>query len=160
MGRSEGNPPVFAELMILMKEQRFKAIETQIGVLVGRNAIYLNSVFYDGGNLIIEGSFNGRLASIPTNEDVFYRLIFSGVLALKMTELDSFYYFDPMSKTAGEGSSFDEILNSRWVAELGGKVTRNHKHYSFGTYDDIFDVVCDGYELQTWISKPFPIQKG
>ena len=86
-----------------MEEQRFKAIDTQIGVLVGRDAIHLNSVFYDGGNLIIEGSFNGRLASTPTNEDIFYRLTFSGVLALKLIELDSFYHFDPMSKTAGEG---------------------------------------------------------
>ena len=122
-----------------MEEEHFRTIETQIGVLVGRDAIHLNSVFYDGGDLIIEGSFNGRLASIPTNEDVFYRLTFSGVLALKMIELDSFYYFAPMSKTAGESSSFDDILNSRWVAELGGKVTQNHKHYSFGTYNDIFD---------------------
>lgn len=143
-----------------MEEERFRAIDTQIGALVGRDAIHLNSVFYDGGNLIIEGSFNGRLASIPTNEDVFYRLTFSGVLALKMIELDSSDHFDLMGETAREGSSFDEILNSRWVAELGGKVTRDHKHYSFGTYDDIFDVVCDGYELQAWISKPFPVQKG
>ena len=143
-----------------MEEERFKAIETQIGVLVGRDAIYLNSLLYDGGDLIIEGNFNGHLASIPTDDDLFYRLTSLGVLALKMIELDSLYHLNAMNGIAGDCSSFDEIINSRWVARLGGKVTRDHKHYHFGTYDDTFEVVSEGYELKMWTTKPFPSQKG
>lgn len=143
-----------------MGEQHFRAIETQIGVLVGRDAISLDLLYYDGGNLILEGSLNGHLASAATDDHIFYRLTFSGVLALKMIEIDSLYHLDPMSGVMGDCSSFDEIVNSHWVAELGGKVTRDHKHYHFGTYDDTFEVVCEGYELKVWASKPFADQKG
>ncbi len=143
-----------------MKEQHFSPIKTQLGTLIGRDAIYLNSMFYDGGDLIFEGNVNGHLASIPTNDNVFYRLTFSGVMALKMIELDSLYHLDPMSDISGDCSSFDQIINSQWIAELGGKVTAAHKHYHFGTYDDIFEVVCEDYELNMWTTKPFSTQKG
>lgn len=143
-----------------MGQSFFQPIETQIGVLVGRNAIYLNSTFYDGYNLILEGSFNGHLASKPTDEDVFYRLTFSGVLSLRMIEIDSLYHSNPMKDIEGDGSCFDKIVNSSWIAGVGGKVTPNHKHYHFGTYDDTFEIACENYELKTWITTPFVTQKG
>ena len=142
-----------------IEEQHFRAIETGIGVLVGRDAISLNCLFYDGGDLILEGSFNGHLASVPTNDHIFYKLTFSDVLALKMIEFGSLCPLDPMSEVMGDCSSFDEIINSHWVAELGGKVTQDHKHYHFGTYDDTFEIVCKGYELKMWASRPFADQK-
>lgn len=143
-----------------MEQPFFRPVETQIGVLVGRDAIYLNSTFYDGYNLIVEGSFNGHLASKPTKEAVFYRLTFSGVLALRMTKIDSLYHSDPLEAVTGDASCFDEIVNSSWIAGLGGKVTPNHKHYHFGTYDDTFEIACESYELKTWITYPFVTQKG
>jgi hypothetical protein len=45
-------------------------------------------------------------------------------------------------------SSFDEILHSRWRAELGGKITPQHQHFSFATYDEVIDVICSDFELK------------
>ena len=69
-----------------------------------------------------------------------YELFFTGVLALKMIELDSWDFEC--------ASSFDEILESEWIAELGGKVSSDDKHVFVQTYDDIFEVICSSYEFK------------
>jgi hypothetical protein len=33
------------------------------------------------------------------------------------------------------------------VLTLGGKVTRDHRHYLLQTYDDVFEVVCKAYDF-------------
>ena len=44
-------------------------------------------------------------------------------------------------------SCFDEVKNSSWAEDLQGKVTSKHRHFSFVTYDDSFEVVCEDYTL-------------
>lgn len=125
-------------------DETCKPVETAIGIIKGRDAIYLNGLDYDGFDLFLRGTIDGNLASNTTERDVFYSIRFHGVLALQVLELDSWFHLDWSSNRE---SSFDEVINSRWQASLGGKVTPEHKHYSFATYDDVIDVVCLRFEL-------------
>ncbi|MAU01874.1 MAG: hypothetical protein CL608_32455 [Anaerolineaceae bacterium] len=122
-----------------------RPIKTEYGFLAGRDCIFLDDVsFLDGTHkLRLKGKINKNLVSDPPDTlDHFipYELVFTGVLALKMIELDSWDF-----KCA---SSFDEVLDSEWVASLGGKVTHEDKHIFIQTYDDVFEVVCSRYEFK------------
>ncbi len=122
---------------------KYVAIVTELGILKGRDCIYLDRVSFENGTstLVMEGKVNGNLCSERQIGRVFaYVLKFNGLLALKMIELDSWDF-------TGE-SSFDEILDSDWIRTLGGKVTPSRRHFRIQTYDDVFDVVCSGYELR------------
>jgi hypothetical protein len=116
-------------------------IETPYGVLSGRDAIYLDRVIIEDctRTLVLEGSVS-RVTKQPLDVDFSgYSLRFSGVLAFRCVELDSTKW--------DWDASFEEILESDWVRELGGKVTLKHRHFFVQTYDDVFDVVCDHYEF-------------
>ena len=99
------------------------------------------------GNITLTGSFNGHLCSQRLDYWVDYSLTFYGVLALKMTELDSSIHMYPHLGA----SSFDEVLNSTWEAQaqLGGTVTPEHKHYLIRTYDYVFELICQRCKLTT-----------
>jgi hypothetical protein len=51
-------------------------------------------------------------------------------------------------------SSFDEILDSDWIREIGGTVRsdvidcQRLRHFYVQTYDDVFNIVCSEYELR------------
>ena len=115
-------------------------INTELGILKGRDCIYLDKVkFKDGLNrLVLIGEINGNLCGKKQiGVDISYELSFGGVLALKMVELDS---WDQSTE-----SSFSEVLESSWVNELGGKVEQHHRHFIIQTYDEVFEVVCNNY---------------
>ncbi len=115
----------------------FSPVRTELGYLQGRDWIFLDEVIFRNGlnTLVLEGEINGNLCSVKAvGEDIPYQMVFRGVLALKMVELDSWVF---ESK-----SSFDRVLDSSWVKELGGKVNENHQHYLVQTYDEVFEVVC------------------
>lgn len=117
-------------------------VETKVGYLSGRDCIFLDKVLISEGQntLTLKGDLNGNLCSKPqAGIEIPYKLVFSGVLALKMIELDS---WDGRSE-----SSFDEIKNSAWIKELGGKVDRSHIHFLVQTYDEVFEVVCSRFKF-------------
>jgi hypothetical protein len=126
-----------------------RPVNTSVGLLRGRDCIYLDSVSLpdEVRVLILRGEINGDLcerrapgASLP------FEACFSGVMAIRVLELDSWSF-------TGE-TSFDEVLESSWIAELGGKVTPEHRHFIVQTYDDVFDIVCDRVEVS--IVEPDP----
>ena len=127
-------------------KRKYQPIKTKYGFLAGRDCIYLDDVsFLNGGTyqLRLKGRINMVLVSDPLKSDESftpYELFFTGVLALKMIELDSWDFEC--------ASSFDEILESEWIAELGGKVSSDDKHVFVQTYDDIFEVICSSYEFK------------
>ena len=126
-------------------KRRYQPIETEYGFLAGRDCIYLDGVSFADGtySLRLSGKINKHLASDPPQSpEMFipYELMFSGVLALKMIELDSWDFECE--------SSFDEILDSEWIENLGGKVTSADKHIFVQTYDDVFEVVCSSYKFK------------
>ena len=116
-----------------------------VGYVSGRNAIYLDNLKFSNGtnSLVLTIGFNSNLCSIKSDKMIdahSYELIFSDILALKIIELDSWDY--------EAKSSFDEIIDSKWIKKLGGKITTNHKHYFLQTYDDIFEVVCKSFSAE------------
>lgn len=129
-----------------MSVQRYRAIETPIGVLQGRTAVALADVDfkYDQATITLRGRIDGYHASRATDEWYLFELAFHGVIALKMIELDS--WFD-MGLSQVSISQFDEVIDSEWRAELRGKVKPEHRHFSVVTYDDAIDVICESYEL-------------
>jgi hypothetical protein len=124
--------------------RRYRPVETPLGVAKGRDAIFLDAIKLTQGTsrLRLDGELNTGLCSAGEDSSAGfapYRITFSGVLALKIIELDS---WDGESE-----SSFDEIISSDWIRELGGKVTAGHRHYLVQTYDDVIEVVCEEYSV-------------
>jgi hypothetical protein len=74
-----------------------------------------------------------------------YSIRFSGVLAFQMVELDT---WDSMQRGGWPETSFDEVINSSWLAGMRGKVKPVHRHFLFQTYDQVFEVICQSYELE------------
>ncbi len=124
-----------------MSDQVFQPVETPLGILYGRDAICLDRLDVDinQDTLTLQGDFNGRLASKPVDGQVAYSLVFAGVLAFKVIELDSWDF--------NSASSFDKVVNSEWRDDLGGKVDQSYKHYLIQTYDLVIDVVCRRFKL-------------
>lgn len=116
--------------------QKHNPITEPFGVLYGRDCIFLDDVKLTDNTdtLTLVGNLNGDLLRPPRQTDVPYRIIFSGLMAMQMLELDS--WDDEYA------SSLDEIIESEWVSSLGGKVTTEHRHFCVVTYDVVFDVVC------------------
>ena len=131
---------------------QFVPISTEIGTLFGRDAIYLDSVsLSDKSNTLeLAGEFNCPLASKPPPPPVkwqAYRIQFCGVLALRVTELDT---WESTQGGRWPKTSFDEVTESAWLAQLRSpmsKVTPGHRHFIFQTYDDVFEVICTSYRL-------------
>ena len=118
------------------------AVVTELGVLRGRDCVFLDaaSFEYATNTLVIRGDVNGNLCRPPlTGESIPYAFRFTGVLAQTMVELDSW--------EGPSESSFDEVMDSRWIRKLKGKITEEHHHYVLQTYDDVFEIVCDAWAL-------------
>jgi hypothetical protein len=140
-----------------MQKQSFRPVETSVGLVKGRDALYLNWVQQDVENntIFLEMQISGQLASSPPDptKDYLFFVRFYGVLAYQMIELDSAYNMEKHSEEwtdDSDGSCFDEVVNSRWIMELGGKVGSKHKHYTISAYDDVLDVVCERFEISTY----------
>jgi len=124
------------------------AVVTPVGVVRGRDAVYLDAVDldYTARRVGFRGTLNPALCSEAPRGDDWpgYEIVFRDVLALRMTELDL---------DGGEGgSSFDEVVGSRWLKALkardrAAKVSAGHRHFVPETYDDVFELVSSGFDL-------------
>lgn len=130
-------------------KHKFIPIETEVGIISGRDAIYLNEIKFDYSkqNINFIGELNLGLCSKTIDKDEFikYSLTFYGVLYFQMVELD-FTYFP-------NGSSFDlvedsNILNKFKEYDSARKVKPEHNHYFLHTYDDVFEIVSLNFELK------------
>jgi hypothetical protein len=128
--------------------QSFEPIETDLGIIAGRDAFFLEDiqVNYPGNTITLVGVING--AHCSRNEEkhqwIGYSLVFAEVLGFRMVELD-------FSGIAGV-SSFDRVIESNWLSEMrredtARKVKQGHEHYLLMTYDDVFDVISRGFRL-------------
>ena len=129
-----------------MDHESYVAIETPIGQLRGRDTIFLEQEDYRGEErrFSLHGRIPGEHASRAHPVWYLFDLTFHGVLALRIIELDSWFH---MGLSLVSQSQFDEVLNSSWLSQLGGKVEPHHRHFSVVTYDDAFDVICERYEM-------------
>jgi hypothetical protein len=123
-------------------------IITEIGTLRGRDAVYLDSVAISDhqNTLTLCGEFNCSLASKPPRAKwQAYRVRFSGLLALQMIELDT---WESLQEGRWTETSFDEVVDSSWLARMHGKASNKHRHFVFQTYDHVFEMICTSYELE------------
>ena len=143
--------------------EKFTPIETEVGFLEGRDAIYypkLTSV--SDYEYCITGQLNGyncsKVADKDKEADIPFSLTFKGVLWLTLQELD--FYVD-------NESCFDLIENSSKLAQLRahdkrtgiGKIDRGydkngkfsdeiyHQHFVLATYDIVYEVIAQSYDL-------------
>jgi hypothetical protein len=60
-------------------------------------------------------------------------------------------------------SSFDLVVDSEWLKEFrekgdSRKIQSDHKHYIVFTYDDVFDVINQSFELTLLETRPKKFQ--
>lgn len=132
-----------------MNEQS-TACETIVGILRGRDAIFLDDFCYkrDKLEIILRGEINRDLCSQPpTNIATFipYALTFLGVAAFSCIPID----LDTHNYT----SSFDHVENSRWLKQFRSEDTQNnispkHTHFTVTTYDDVFNIIAKSYTFE------------
>lgn len=128
------------------------AIDTSLGVLNGRDCVYLDQMKRDDlDTLTFTGDINGHLVSQHRDEkDWFlYTLTFQRVLAYFACELDTY------ENMAGSGhlndSSFDLIEDSSWLKSLPVRedLDKNiYQHYRLFTYDDVYNIIAVSYKLE------------
>ena len=118
-------------------------IETSLGVLFGRDCIFLDAVSFSDVDRVlhIEGEIGGdRLANGAGNVWIPYELKFINVLWYQQRDLDSDWTWE---------ASFEERKNTPALRRFP---TAKH-HYFVQTYDDIFDVLCESFEFKTGMER-------
>lgn len=131
-----------------------KLIETEIGVLWGRDCVYLDHTSKaNAGTLLLRGTINCRIVRnyLPPPgweqaEDLPFELLFHNVLGFQMLELDAWGTQNEDLSALSE-SCFEEVENSMWLKRLHDKLERL-RHLRLATYDDVFDVLCETYTWQ------------
>ena len=134
-----------------MSMEKAIAVKTCLGVLKGRDCIYLDQVKRDDlNNLIITGDINGHLISQHRDEkDWFpYTLTFRRVLTHFACELDT---YENLAETRHlNHSSFDLIEDSTWLKSLLVREDFNkdiYQHYRLFTYDVVYNIIAVSYEF-------------
>ena len=131
--------------------EKATAVETCLGVLKGRDCIYLDLVKQDDlNNLTFTGDINGHLISKHRDEKdwIPYTLTFRQVLAHFACELD--IYENLAGTEHPDGSSFDLIEDSTWLESLSVREDFDkdiYRHYRLFTYDDVYNVIAVSYEF-------------
>lgn len=124
-----------------------------LGVLSGRDCLYIDSVTQnDSGELIIKGEINGHLADkIKATKWILFTLTFHNVIACFSCEIDTYFNIRLNKGVKGMvNSDFNLIENSRWLKELPIRKDFDksiYKHYQVLTYDYVFNVIAESYEL-------------
>jgi len=118
------------------------AIETTLGTLHGRDAIYLDQLSQEADRLVLAGEINSNLCSGASAPDqwIQYRLEFARLVALKVWELELY-----PAETLVE-SSFDLVEDSKWAEALG---VSDLSHFVVSTYDYVYEVLASDFELVT-----------
>ena len=112
-------------------------INTEVGELHGRDAIYLDNEIYDEkqNELLVAGDLNGKLCSEEVIGDFIpYEIKFTGVSAYKKIELDE--WLELGKPLFHETSSFYSVTDN-------GKTI-----YVYQTYDWVFEIHCKNYEFK------------
>lgn len=131
------------------------AIETGLGVLWGRDCIFLDCVQQDKrGNLTFSGEINSNCTSVgkkcPQEKKWLpYTLTFQDVLACFSCELDT--YGNLAGFPDSESSDFDLIEDSEWLESLPVRndfQKNRYTHYRIFTYDIVYNIIAGSYKLE------------
>ena len=129
-------------------------IITEIGIINGRDAIYLDLMEQKGNEIIFYGEINAGLTEIKNDirkEWLKYKLSFKETIYYKCYELD-FY-----KKKKSLESSFDKINNSKTIERMKlldreFKINNKHKHFVLTTYDYIYEIIASKYTFEIEIN--------
>lgn len=123
------------------------AITTDLGLIEGRNAIYLDRLFQDHRSLDLtfEGEIDTRMTTgyIGESEWVSFRLKFFRSDSYVMTKLDCYEKIDDLP------TCFNRLTEPFLKTRLS-----NFSQYSLATYDHIFDIIATEYSLEYEDSPP------
>lgn len=130
--------------------ENIKPIITEVGLIYGRDAIYLSNVnFINEETFELLGEFSGSCCEYLSDTiDVKFEIVFNNVHLFKMTELD----FNEVEYK----SSFDLIENSNTLSKMLKvdtqnnikKIDKTYNHYIFRTYDTVFEIIGKDYSLK------------
>lgn len=116
-------------------------IATALGVPKGRDSFYLRAIEESLYPRCI--TFHGNIEGLIETASVPFVLRFSGLLELHAIELDF--------SDAEHPSAFVEVTSSERVAALRARdhsaKVGDHRHFILATYDEVFELICEGYEL-------------
>jgi hypothetical protein len=130
-----------------MKYCVMESINTPVGELVGRNAIYLDYESFDHSafTLILEGEFSEDCCSeLNTNNFIPYLITFHSVTDYRRIPLDEWLYSDSAPETP---SSFSSAVIDLPFAD------DRETTYIFETYDWVFQIRSNCYELKIGADK-------
>jgi hypothetical protein len=121
-------------------------MQTDVGELHGRDAIYLDRVTHTGQGLEFQGEINGALCGDVSRAGVWisYRLCFHSVRAFDARELEICRW--------SAVSSFDEVHDSGWLRTLG--MDAQYRHYALSTYDFIYRIAATGFKFEIISQRP------
>lgn len=124
-----------------MNSEIYQPIDTSIGQLQGRDAIYLNWLNFDVNKniLVLEGTINGNLASNTPKRWLDFNMTFDGVYALRTISLDLWLELS--------SSNFDLVVNSSWLIEQNAP-DDSKKHFVVKCYDDVVEVIAECFKLE------------
>lgn len=129
--------------------KKHSAIKTSLGVLKGRDCIYLDKLnLSNKSSLVIEGQINRSLLESPAVTSLKflpYRLEFIGVLAFKVIDLETWSH--QFSEEIEVNASFVEVLNSKWIESLCNNRVNSNRHYLVQTHDNVIEVICRQFKL-------------
>ncbi len=135
----------------MIKKEFRKPVVTSLGLIEGRDAIFLEEIKLTETAIQISGEIGGgHCTNGEWGDDIPFWITFENIISLRMVELDFYEYLD-------YESSFDVVENSMEIQRLKeieggdqGKLTPGHKHYIFATYDSVFDVIAARYNFKTF----------
>ena len=125
-------------------DEELLPIETPLGLLNGRDCIFVDKVDYDVGSnsVVLYGEINGNLCSrdVARKSYIPYRLQFDQVYYFLCVELDC-----DLRRTRST-LSLARVKDSTLIAALRSndfdhKLSPLHSHYYVVTYDDVFEIV-------------------
>ncbi len=120
-------------------------IDTSLGRLHGRNAIYLDEfrhIFTPSVDVFFKGALSTSCCKgyKGTADFVAYELLFEGVQFYSCCELE-LYKKEPFLS-----SSFDLVLSSHLLQDLN--LGNDYQHYIVATYDFVYEIAAKMFKMK------------
>ena len=134
--------------MIYLKKRKNAPtpIETSLGILKGRDCIYLDKVYKKDRSYLFEGEINGRLLNNSVDRYIKYKLEFKNVISMFTCELDSYDAINTNSVY-----SFEIVEDSKYLKIIAANDEldiESLKHYRLKVYDEVFEIITEDYSLE------------
>lgn len=115
-------------------------IVTSVGIIRGRDAVYLDEIMQVGNTLTVRGEINSTLCSnCDSKKWIKYELRFLGISSYRVWSLD--IYPSELNMV----SSFDMVGDSTWARQLD---RASSNHYILQTYDFVYEILALEHEFQ------------